>query len=350
MPAFLTCVNRIINSIHLSFIILTYSSEKFEMTENYGFDPSYGYTLPELLQVKPPKEPPEFDGFWQARYQKVLNLQTRPEIKDTGKTQAGWRIFKICYHSTENFIIRGWLLLPESGVIRSGFVVGHGYGGRESPDFHLPFKDSALLFPCFRGISLSAKEPISTNPYWHVLHHIDTLERYIIGGCVEDIWLAISAMLRLYPALKGHLGYLGISFSGGVGALALAYEQRIARGHFNVPAFGHHPLRLKLPSHGSADSQQNYYREHKKKTLQVLRYYDAATAAKRIEQPMHYACAVYDPCVAPPGQFAIYNAARKDKKLFVLEAGHHDYANRIQQEQTLLKELATFFKPIVRSR
>ncbi len=316
------------------------------MNNPYDFDPTYGYSLQQLLHIPPPKEPIAFDAFWKKRYKNAIALSPQAKITDTGNIQSGWRVFKINYISTDNFPINGWLLLPQSGVIKRGFVVGHGYGGRDAPDFDLPFKDAAILFPCFRGLSLSAKAPISTEPCWHVLHDIDILDRYILGGCVEDLWLSVSAMLQLFPPLSGHLGYLGISFSGGLGALALAYEQRIARAHVNVPAFGHHPLRLRLPSLGSADSQQKYYCQHKKHTLQVLRYFDAATAAKRISIPMHFACATYDPCVAPPGQFAIYNTTPQNKQLFVLEAGHHSYQNQANQKKLLLDELSTFFEPL----
>ena len=234
-------------------------------------------------------------------------------------------------------------MLPTSGIIKRGFIVGHGYGGRDEPDYHLPFKDAALLFPCFLGLALSAHLSISSEPRWHVLHNINQKDRYILVGCVEDVWLAVSAMLSLFPHLAGHLGYLGISFGGGIGALALAWESRISKGHFNVPSFGHHPLRLRLATQGSADSVQQYYRSHKKTTLQVLRYYDAAFAAKRITMPIHCACAKFDPCVAPPGQFAIYNALPGQKQLFILEAGHHNYASQAQQEHELINELDAFF-------
>ncbi len=126
-------------------------------------------------------------------------------------------------------------MLPVSGVIKRGFIVGHGYGGRDEPDFHLPFKDAALLFPCFRGLALSSQPSISSEPYWHVLHDINQRDRYILGGCVEDVWLAVSAMLSLFPHTAGRLGYLGISFGGGIGALALAWESRISKGHLNSP-------------------------------------------------------------------------------------------------------------------
>ncbi len=312
-------------------------------TVNYSFDPTYGYTLDQLLAVKTPKEPKDFDCFWQQRYQKALTIDPQPHTKIINEDNLGWRLFEISYTSTDNCPIRGWLSVPTSGVIKRGFIVGHGYGGRDAPDYHLPFKDAALLFPCFRGLSLSAQPTISSEPYWHVLHNINQKDHYILGGCVDDLWLAVSTMLSLFPQLSGHLGYLGISFGGGIGALALAWESRISKGHLNIPTFGHHPLRLRLATIGSAKSVQEYYKTHKKQTLSVLRYYDAALAAKRITQPMHCACATFDPCVAPPGQFAIYNALPNDKQLFILEAGHHNYPTQGQQEYELLNQLDVFF-------
>ncbi|MDP2903037.1 MAG: acetylxylan esterase [Methylovulum sp.] len=313
----------------------------------YGFDPTYGYSLHQLIDVPPPKAPKDFDGFWQKRYQNALTVAPKPYAGRINSDNPHWLIFAINYTSTDNFPIRGWLLLPKQGAIKRGFIIGHGYGGRDMPDFHLPFENAALLFPCFRGLGLSAQAGISTDPYWHVRHDIDKLDRYILGGCVDDVWLATSAMLAFFPHLNGHLGYLGISFAGGIGALALAYEHRIARGHFNVPTFGNHPLRLRLPTQGSAKSLQQFYRSHKKQTLKILRYYDAATAALRITVPMHCACARFDPCVAPPGQFAIYNALPSEKQLFILDAGHYNYANQAHQQNDLLDELNIFFEPLM---
>lgn len=315
-------------------------------TIEYGFDPTYGYSLKQLLAVKTPKEPRDFDCFWQKCYQKALTVDPDPHTRILNENRLGWRVFEISYTSTDNFPIRGWLMLPASGVIKRGFIVGHGYGGRDEPDYHLPFKDAALLFPCFRGLGLSAQPAISSEPCWHVLHNINQRDRYILRGCVEDVWLAVSAMLSLFPYLAGHLGYLGISFGGGIGALALAWESRISRGHLNTPTFGHHPLRLRLATNGSGHSVQQYYRAHKKQTLIVLRYYDAALAAKRITMPIHCACAIFDPCVAPPGQFAIYDALPREKQLFILEAGHHNYPNQVQQETELINQLDAFFTPL----
>lgn len=310
---------------------------------DYHFDPTYGYSLEQLLAVKIPKEPKDFESFWQQRYERALTVDPQPHTDVVSADTQGWRIFDIDYTSTDDFPIRGWLLVPSTGIIKRGFIVGHGYGGRNGPDFHLPFKDAVLLFICCRGLARSSQPSISSEPHWHVLHAIDRKDHYILGGCVEDLWVAVTALLQLFPGLAGHLGYLGISFGGGIGALALAWESRINKGHLNVPSFGHQPLRLRLTTNGSANSVQQFYQKHKKQTLAVLRYFDAALAAKRIAIPIHCACATFDPCVAPPGQFAIYNALPGEKQLFVLDAGHHNYANQAQQEKELIGELDAFF-------
>jgi cephalosporin-C deacetylase len=77
--------------------------------------------------------------------------------------------------------------------------------------------------------------------------------------------------------------------------------------------------------------------------VETLAYYDAAIAARRVRQPMHVAAALFDPAVAPPGQFAIYNALPGPKELFVLKAGHFDYPEAAAENRKLLSALRGFF-------
>ena len=70
---------------------------------------------------------------------------------------------------------------------------------------------------------------------------------------------------------------------------------------------------------------------------------DAANSALDITIPMHCACALSDPMVAPPGQYSIYNSLPGEKELFVLKAGHSEYEGQEQQETELLQELDEFF-------
>ena len=313
-------------------------------THPYPFDPSYGYSLTDLLAVQPPPEPADFAPFWRARYRHALSVQPGPRLQAATVALPGFRVQDLEYQSTDAFPIRGWLLTPLSRPPRQALVLGHGYGGIEAPPRDLPREDAAYLVPCFRGLSRSRRPPISEDPNWHVLHDIQLRDRYILGGCVEDVWTGVSALLGLFPNLAGQIGYLGISFGGGIGAMALAWDDRISRGHLCVPSFGHHPLRLSLPTTGSGAAVQRFARTQGN-VLATLAYYDAAVAARHIRQPMHVAAARFDPAVAPPGQFAVYNAIPGKKTLYVLDAGHFEYPGRARQDQKVLAELRAFFAP-----
>ncbi len=309
------------------------------------FDPNYGYTPDQLLRVDSPRQPQDFAAFWRTRYTCTLNLRPHPRLTRSDINHPDFDCYDLHYRSTGDVEIGGWCLIPKHVSVTRGVIVGHGYGGRDGPDFHLPISDAAFLFPCFRGLSRSRRWPISEDPKYHVLHDIDKLDRYILGGCVEDLWLAVSAMLELFPATSGHLAYLGISFGGGIGCLGLPWDKRIQRAHFNVPSFGNHPLRLQLPTWGSASAVQEYQNKHGN-ILATLSYYDAAAAARNIRIPVHVAAALADPVVAPPGQFSIYNAIPGNKKLFVLDQGHSEYSGQAEQEMALLLELQEFFRDL----
>ena len=310
---------------------------------NYPFDPSYGYSLDALLAVGVPQAPADFDTYWEQRYARTLEVETQPSLSTEHTLVQGWKQFDLQYRSTDGLHLGGWCLLPESGQVKRVFIVLHGYGGIEQPFYDLPFKDAALLFPCARGISRSSYPPISNNPLWHVLHDIQDRDKYVHGGCVEDVWCAVSAALQLFPQCAGRVGLLGISFGGGIGAMALAYDPRIQRAHFNVPSFGNQPLRMQLQTVGSGAAVQALWKRKPELVEATLAYFDAATFATRIQVPVHFACALFDPMVAPPGQFAVHNAVPGAKQLFVLHAGHFEYPQQAEQEVALLRELAHFF-------
>lgn len=311
----------------------------------YGFDPTHGYSREQLLAVAAPEPPADFEAFWRARHARALKVTPRVKLRDTGADLAAWRSFEISYSSTDRVRVKGWLLLPRDGAPRRGFVIGHGYSGRTAPDLHLPFPDAALLFFCARGLGPTRHGTISNDPQWHVLHDIHDRTRYVLGGCADDLWAGVSALLRVCPELRGHVGYLGISFGGGLGALALPWDERVARVHLNVPTFGHQPLRLKLRSTGSAASVQAFVAKHPG-AVETLRYFDAATAARFLRQPTLAACAGFDPAVAPAGQYAIFNALAGPKELFSLKAGHHAYREQPEEERELLRKIDEFFRDL----
>ncbi|WP_309397549.1 acetylxylan esterase [Cerasicoccus maritimus] len=313
----------------------------------FPFDPTYGYTLETLLEITPPPEPPGFAEFWQNAYREAMKVEPKATVTDTGRVENGWRIYDLTYRSTGGIKIGGWMTVPAKGPVRRGFVVGHGYGGRGAGDTHYPLPESAIFYPCMRGQrDRSLNPPISPEPQWHVLHDIDKRDKYVIRGCVEDTWLAVTALLNLFPQVEGHVGYLGGSFGGGIGSLALPWDKRISKAHLRVPTFGHHPIRLKCHGLGSGESVRTFHAKHPWVAERTLPYYDSSISATHIKIPVHCACALFDPSVCPPGQFSVYNALAGPKELYVLDAGHFEYRGEAKQNQEVLAEIGAFFKDI----
>jgi cephalosporin-C deacetylase len=306
----------------------------------YKFSPNYQYTLKQLLAIQPPEPPKDFAEFWQQRYQQALQIDPQPELIDTGESKGNYHVYDLYYQSTNNIRIGGWLLKPNDAV-KQVLIIGHGYGGRSQPDWHWQLKHTALLFPCFRGISRSRYEGVSQQPSRHVLKNIQSRDDYIIGGCVDDFWLAVSTAQELFPDLE-QIAYAGTSFGGGIGALAAPWDKRINKLHLNIPTFGHQSFRLQQPSRGSAEAVR-IFNQRRADIHQTLNYYDAAIAARYINISTHITAACFDPMVPPPGQFAIYNAINSEKHLQIIEAGHFPYPNQHIQNQQRQQILEQFF-------
>ncbi|AGK79803.1 Acetyl xylan esterase [Streptomyces microflavus DSM 40593] len=319
---------------------------------DFPFDPAYGCTAPDqLLGIPAPPAPADFEAFWRDRYARARAVSTRPVLGPVEEERDGVRIHGITYTSVGGVRLGGWLALPAEGPVRYGFVVGHGYGGRQEPGRDLPpLPGAAAILPCVRGMGERGRvDSIPDLADEHVLYGIGSRDSYVIGECVADLWCAASALTEVVPELAGaghlggpRLGYLGESFGGGLGALALPWDDRFGAAQLTVPTFGNHPLRLTLPCVGSGEAVRAHHREHPE-AADVLRYFDAATAATRLELPTLVAAALFDPSVPPPGQFAVYNALAGERELQVLSAGHFPYRGMTAEAAELDANRTRFF-------
>ncbi|MFJ2635167.1 acetylxylan esterase [Streptomyces sp. NPDC087422] len=304
-------------------------------THDFPFDPTYGYDLDRLLQVGTPEAPADFGDFWQGAYAKALAVDTAPRVGALEEERDGVRVHAVSYTSVGGFRVGGWLTLPADGHVTHGMVVLHGYGGRDAVDVTLPPPGTAAIWPCARGMATRSLDPeIPATAAEHVVHGIASRETYVHGGCVADTWCAASALLALVPGAARQLALVGGSFGGGIGALALPWDDRFHHGLLTVPSFGNHPLRLTLPCTGSGEAVRAHYTRHPEVT-EVLGYFDAAVAATRVRVPVHVGAALFDPAVPPPGQFAVHNALGGPKELFVLTAGHVEYPAAAEEDARL---------------
>lgn len=235
------------------------------------------------------------------------------------------------FTSLDGFRLGGWLTLPP-GEIRSAVIIAHGYGGRTALDPRWAPADAAVFYPVARGMpTLSLIDGIPSVGREHVLHGIQSRDTYVHGGCAADVWCAISAFEGLLGAKLGErhgglrLGYFGPSFGGGIGAMAIPWDDRIDAASLYVPAFGAHVRRLTVPNGGSSSALRDWMQEHPE-AWDVLDYFDAATAASRIDVPTIIAAAREDPSVPPVGQFAVADAVpERHRRVMPMTAGHQSY-------------------------
>jgi cephalosporin-C deacetylase len=318
-------------------------------SHSFPFDPTYGYDLEALLRVAAPPGPADFADFWRQIYAAACSVPPKLASREVTRPTDAQRIFEVEFTGLDDFRVGGWITLPRTEPITRALVVGHGYGGRTAPEPQPLSPHAAAIYPCARGMNRSARPDLPNTAAWHVLHGITARETYLHRFCAADIWAAASALLELVPQAATNLEYCGTSFGGGMGAMALPWDQRFVRACLEVPSFGNHPLRLKLPCVGSGEAVRVYHRHHCVaqppsagmigttppccKVLEVLSYFDAATAARYIRIPMLFANALFDPAVPPPGQFAVHNAVPGTKRLHVRQAGHFTWAGELEDDQ-----------------
>ncbi len=294
--------------------------------------------LKKLLRVPSPEPPSDFEEFWRATFAEARQIPLRTEVRRIAGGVPGFDFYEVEFDSLGGARAGAWITVPSDGKYSRGVVVGHGYGGREGPDPGLPGPPAAAIFPCARGFNRSRSPQFPAEAATHVLHGIGSREAYIHRGCAAEIWSAASVLIDLFPSAAQCLHYFGGSFGGGIGALAVPWDARFHRVYLDVPSFGNHPLRVRIPCCGSGESVRLHFENHPE-VLETLAYFDSATAARFIRVPAFVSAALSDPAVPPPGQFAVYNAIAAPKELFVRTTGH---PNVPEEDVALFQELAAW--------
>ena len=292
-----------------------------------------------LLLTPPPalRVPDDFDAFWQDTFAEFGIGAVAWEFTEALEPTSTHRVDRILFGSSTGEQVVAWLALPHGPVSR-GRVVGHGYGGRTEPALDGIPADTAAIFPVAPGQEANAPGRFPALSARHVLAGIQHRETYSHRYSAADLWRAATVLLDAAPDAAVALDYEGGSFGGGMGALALPWDERFRRASLDVPSFGHFPIRLSRRCTGSGEAVRSYLRRHPE-ARPVLDYFDAAIAASRIRIPVHVGAAVVDPSVDPRGQFAVYHALAGPKRLTVRGSGHlegpiEELSNRLFREGT----------------
>lgn len=285
---------------------------------NFPFDPTNGHSPEQLLKIASPEAPADFEAFWKHNYVLAMEHKLYYFIeREIWSPNEKVRIFSVRAKTWDNLEIVLWILRPENP--KGAILIGQGYGNPSVPPD--PDEDFTLCMPCVRGLGRSQCKEIPWLTAQHVLYGIRSRETYILRGVISDLWLAASVMIDMFPDAAANLNYSGSSMGGGMGALMLPWDARFKAAFLHVPTFGS-KIRFEYPSTGSGEACRQYVQQHPE-ALDVLAYFDASASAKYLKIPTFVTPALFDPCVAPVGQFSVANSIPEScRMLFVRETGH----------------------------
>ncbi len=306
-------------------------------------DPSYGCDQVTLRAIQPPAEIPEFSAFWQSTKQAADAMPLAVHTRADAGTHPTHAVRVVTWESFGGVQVGAWVLEPRQGPAQRAVIIGHGYSGRSSLlTAWLPADTVGLLW-CAPGFNLSARADIPGVAAQHVLHGIAHRDTYVLRTCVASLWSASRVLRELFPQVAGRCYFHGISFSAGLGALALPWDPSIQAAALEIPTFGHHPWRQRCPNSGSGEAVRHYQAQYPE-VADVLAFYDAAVAARHICIPVIIAPALADPLVPPPGQWAIANALAGPVTLCPLTTGHSPNPHLVREYRQLRLALSERFR------
>ncbi|MFB7249555.1 acetylxylan esterase [Microbacterium sp. NPDC056234] len=300
------------------------------------------YPLSVLLTPPPAlRAPDDFDAFWHDTFAEFGTGAVAWKVDAALEPTPTHRVDRVQFTSSTGEQVIAWLALPHGPVAR-GRVIGHGYGGRTEPALDALPADTAAIFPVAPGQEANPPGRFPALSARHVLAGIQHRETYAHRYSAADLWRAATVLLDAAPDAEAALDYQGGSFGGGMGALALPWDDRFRRASLDVPSFGYFPIRLSRRCTGSGEAVRSHLRRHPE-VRPVLDYFDTAIAASRIRIPVHVGAAVIDPSVDPRGQFAVYHALAGPKRLTVRGSGHLDGPIEELSDQLFQQATEDFF-------
>jgi cephalosporin-C deacetylase len=295
---------------------------------SFAFDPHYGHSFEDLQRIQAPNtEPSDFAHFWQDQHRQAMAVPLELKIEPRPSPCKGQKLLQVSYRVQPDYRVGAWVLLPDNGPSPTlGVVAGHGYGGREEPDTTLAGPNRAVIFPVAPGFHISADPRLPlNNAGLHVVHGIELKERYILGSCAAALWRTVDVLEELCNGSIQDFHYRGGSFCGGMGALMLPWEPRFQTAELRQVTFANHPFRLRHECVGSGQAVREYWLKNPAIEQTTLPYFEACNSLRHLHIPTVFACAVFDPAVPPPGQWAAANAHPGPKRITPFPTGHFDY-------------------------
>lgn len=318
--------------------------------------PRYDLDDDELVRYQSSVVPPsDLADFWGRTIAEARALAWEPKVEPVDCGLKVLDVFDVTFSGFGGEPIKAWLHIPARAegdlpvVVRiPGYECGRGLPHQIS---QWPVAGYASLTIDARGQGsgwgLAGDTPDSggfgPSPPGLLAHGILDPETYYYRRLYTDAVLAVDAVRQLNGVAAGSVAVTGTSQGGGVTLAVAGLVPGISAVMPDTPFFCDVPRALALSDRGPYLELVRHlatHRQHEKRVLEVLAYFDATLLARTADAPALFSVALMDHWCPPSTGYAAFNAYGGPKEIRAYPYNDHE-GGQFHQEAEQLRWLPT---------
>lgn len=293
---------------------------------------AYDDTIHRVFGVSPEKisselhRPDDFDQFWAGTLAKLQQVAPRFNVmEDTEKSTKDKKVYLVEMRSYDNFLIRGWMVIPTFGRKFAVHYRVPGYGVELHPNMDA---DDFIAFDInVRGTG-NSQDNIKLNTDIYSTTRIEDRDSYIYRGAYMD---CIRGIDFLFSQSKMGVDTNRIYVEGGsqggcLGIVTAALDKRVRALTVQVPLYS--DIRDTYAVSSTYETEvfpfkmfKRYKNTHPGYTwddfYKVFDYYDPQNFAPLVKCPVLLGIGLLDLYCPPRSSLAMYNHLGTSKKEFI---------------------------------
>ncbi|PTQ92886.1 cephalosporin-C deacetylase-like acetyl esterase [Mucilaginibacter yixingensis] len=347
----LTDENKLISTHSLPVHLTHNSSDSYNITlphQKAGFYrlnmrfnfTSYDDTVKRVFGVSPLKlhselhRPDDFEAFWKGTLVELKKVPPQYKVIERKDLSTKYKtVYLVEMRSYQNYLIRGWLVVPTFGRRLPVHYRVPGYGVEMHPNMDA---DDFVAFDLNVRGSGNSQDSIKLNTDIYSTHGLEDRDNYIYRGAYMDCIRGLD-FLASHPKLKidtTRIFVEGGSQGGALGIMVAALDKRVKALTVQVPLYS--DIRDTYAVSATYDVQvfpfkmfRKYHDSHPGYTwdefYKVFDYYDPQNFAPMVKCPVLMGIGLLDLYCPPRSSMSMYNhLGTKDKEYITVANSTHE--------------------------
>jgi cephalosporin-C deacetylase len=318
-----------------SIVIPKQKAGFYKLNIMLALDNEYTDTVRRVFGVSPEKitstlhRPGDFDEFWQNTIAELKKVAPKYKVTfDSTLSNKDKKVYLVEMHSYQDYVIRGWMVIPTFGHRFPVHYRVPGYGVPMHPNMDA---DDFIAFDIDVRGNGNSRDNIKLNTDIYSTTGLEDRDSYIYRGAYMD---CIRGLDFLYSQYKmgvdtGKIYVEGGSQGGALGVVTAALDKRVKVLTIQVPLYS--DIRDTYDISATYKNQvfpfnmfRKYHDTHPGYTwdafYKVFDYYDPQNFAPLVKCPVLMGIGLLDLYCPPRSSIAMFNHLGTDKKEYVTVA------------------------------